>query len=69
MEKPLYKVGDVLIWHVAYETNDLVYEVVKVRHNSYDLKSLMDDNIYEHHLFEYTHGNCRKATKLDKALK
>lgn len=66
MEKPLYKVGDVLVWTVDI---DNLYTVVKVRKDSYDLKSHQDGEIYKAHGFQHTHGIARKLTKLEKVLK
>lgn len=67
MEKPLYKVGDILIWNA--DTENERYRITKVNKDSYNLKMLSTGEIYKHHEFSYTHGIVRKLTKLEKALK
>lgn len=68
MEKPLYKVGDI----ISYDEVNGTYEVMKVRESGYDLKPLFkyaSQDIFTDHGFQYVHGKVRKLTKLEKALK
>lgn len=66
MEKPLYKVGDELIWGNNRHT---VYTVVGVNISSYDLHSSHSNYIHKTQSLEGVHENTRKLTKLEKALK
>lgn len=64
MEKPLYKVGDVIKWNGGISS----FTILKVNKDSYDVKC-DNGSVYKNHNFQYTHGLTRKLTKLEKALK